>query len=339
MPEGYAVKVRPEKAEAVEQIRAELDAVQAAVITEYRGLTVKDLATLRTRLSEVETSYRVSKNTLARRAADALGLDGLVEMLEGPVAIAYVKGDPVAAAKVIATFAREHDALVIKGGLLEGRVISGAEAKGLATVDPLDVSRAKIAGLLIAPLRQLMWLLEAPAGRILFVLEEIGKQAPAEAKPEPAPPAEPKAERDQEGDRAEAAAIVEEAKPEPAPPAEPKAERDQEGERAEAAAIVEEAKPEPAPPAEPRAERDQEGERAEAAEVVEEAPLAQAQAERDQEGEKAEAVAEVEEAPTEVTGETQEAPAEAPVATEEATDEPVASGDQETTTEQAQEGE
>ena len=179
MSEGYTAKVRPEKAEEVNRIRTELDGSQAAVITEYRGLTVTELADLRTRLIESETSYRVTKNTLARRAADELGLSGLVELFVGPVAVAYVKGDPIAAAKVIATFAREHPALLIKGGVMEGRIITGEEAKGLATVDAIDVSRAKIAGMLTAPLQQLMMLLEAPASRIAFVLQEIGKREPA----------------------------------------------------------------------------------------------------------------------------------------------------------------
>ena len=189
MPEGYSVKVRPEKVAAVEEIKAELEASQAAVVTEYRGLTVQELAALRTRLLETESSYKVSKNTLARRAADAAGLSGLVELFVGPTAVAFVRGDPIAAAKVIATFAKEHPALVIKGGVLDGRVLSDEEAKGLATVDPIDVSRAKIAGMLTAPLQQLMMLLEAPTARILFVLDELAKRGPSEPVAEAAPEA------------------------------------------------------------------------------------------------------------------------------------------------------
>ena len=192
MPEGYVVKVRPEKAEAVEQIKAELEASQAAVITEYRGLTVQQLAELRTKLLATEASCKVSKNTLVRRAASALGLGELEELLVGPTAVVYVKGDPIAAAKVISTFAKEHPALVVKGGVLEGRVLSEDETKGLANVDALDVSRAKIAGMLVAPLQQLVMLLEAPTARILFVLDELAKRGPAEASA--APEAEAEAE-------------------------------------------------------------------------------------------------------------------------------------------------
>jgi large subunit ribosomal protein L10 len=205
MPEGYSVKVRPEKVEAVEQIKAELEASQAAVVTEYRGLTVQELAALRTRLLETESSYKVSKNTLARRAADAAGLAELGELFVGPTAVAFVKGDPIAAAKVIASFAKDHPALVIKGGVLDGRVLSDEETKGLATVDPIEVSRAKIAGMLTAPLQQLMMLLEAPTARILFVLDELAKRGPAEPTAEaPAAEAGPEAE-------AEAAAPIESA--------------------------------------------------------------------------------------------------------------------------------
>ena len=176
MPEGYAVKVRPEKVAAVEEIKAQLEASQAAVITEYRGLTVQQLAELRTKLLETESSYKVSKNTLVRRAVSALGLGDLDELLVGPTAVVYVKGDPIAAAKVISSFSKEHPALVVKGGVLDGRILSQDETKGLATVDSLDVSRAKIAGMLVAPLQQIVMLLEAPTARILFVLDELAKR-------------------------------------------------------------------------------------------------------------------------------------------------------------------
>lgn len=208
MADTYTTKVRPEKVETVDRIKTELGDTQAVVLTEYRGLTVGELADLRSQLLNKETSYRVVKNTLARRAAADAGLGELEELFVGPVAVAYVKGDPVSAAKVLATFAREHPALVIKGGVLEGRVLTADETKALASVDTLDVSRAKIAGLLTAPLRRLMMLLEAPAARIIYVLDQVGSRAPEpeaaaeatveapaeEAAPEEDAPAEPVAE-------------------------------------------------------------------------------------------------------------------------------------------------
>jgi large subunit ribosomal protein L10 len=230
MPEGYAVKVRPEKAEVVERIKAEVEDTQAVVLTEYRGLTVTALAELRTKLLATDTAYRVEKNTLARRAVTELGLGELEELLVGPVALAYVKGDPVAAAKVLATFAREHPELLIKGGVLDGRVLTEADAKGLATVDSLDVSRAKIAGLLTAALRQIAMIAQAPAQRILYVLDQVGKRAPeaeapaAEAPAAEAPaeapaaeaeaPAEPEASAETPADEAPAEATTEQTKEE-----------------------------------------------------------------------------------------------------------------------------
>jgi large subunit ribosomal protein L10 len=175
----HTVRVKPEKVQAVEEIKQQLGDTQAVVLTEYRGLTVPELALLRSQLLGQETAYKVVKNTLARRAVSEIGLEELVELFVGPVAVAYVKGDPIAAAKILAMFAREHPDLVIKGGVLDGRVLSADEAKGLASVDSLDVSRAKIAGLLTGALRQIAMLAEAPARQILYVLEKIGEQAPA----------------------------------------------------------------------------------------------------------------------------------------------------------------
>jgi large subunit ribosomal protein L10 len=253
MSDGYAVKVRPEKVEAVNKIRDELGSSQAAVVTEYRGLTVNDLKALRSQLDDVSTSYRVSKNTLVRLAVNELGLSDLVGLLEGPVAVAYVKGDPIAAAKVLASFAKTHPNLVIKGGLLDGRVLSGDETKDLANVDPLDVSRAKIMGMLTAPLQRIMMLLEAPAGRILFVLEELAKRGPAEdtvaTESDESAPAEPTAEP----------ARPAEAMPEPAGEAEAEASAEVQEAPAEAPAETPEAPAEapaetPEAPAEPIAE-------------------------------------------------------------------------------------
>jgi large subunit ribosomal protein L10 len=229
MSDGYAVKVRPEKVEVVERIKAEVSETQAVVLTEYRGLTVNALKDLRAKLLAAETSYRVEKNTLARRAMGELGLAELEELLVGPVALAYIKGDPVSAAKVLSTFAREHPELVIKGGVLDGRILTEADAKGLATVDALDVSRAKIAGLLTAALRQIAMIAQAPAQRILYVLDQVGKRAPeseapaeaeAPAAEAPAAEAEPPAPAEAEAAPATEAEASTEAPAEEAPAAE-----------------------------------------------------------------------------------------------------------------------
>ncbi len=172
MAEAYQTRVRPEKVKVVEEIKERLDKAKATLLTEYRGLTVTELGTLRVELTKADVEYRVAKNTMTRIAAQQLGIDGLDPLCEGPTAIAYCYGDPVVGTKALATFAKDHPTLVIKGGVLEGRVMSADEAQGLATVDPLDVSLAKICGSLTAPLAAIVGTLEAPLRQILFVLEQ-----------------------------------------------------------------------------------------------------------------------------------------------------------------------
>lgn len=150
----------------VEAITQHLDGSVAALLTEYRGLKVSELATLRTTLRGSGTDYRVLKNTLAGLAARNQGHDGLVDLLQGPTAIAFVHGDFVQAAKDLSSFAREHPALVIKGGLVEGRVIDADGVRNLATLQPREVLLARVAGLLAGPLQQAVTLLAAPAGRM-----------------------------------------------------------------------------------------------------------------------------------------------------------------------------
>ena len=124
------------KTAVIDEIRAKLDAADAAVLTEYRGLTVTELATLRAALRPASTEYKVFKNTLARRAAENTGLADIVPLLEGPVAIAFVSGDAVMAAKALRDFARGNPNLVVKGGLLGDRVLSQADMAALADVPP-----------------------------------------------------------------------------------------------------------------------------------------------------------------------------------------------------------
>ncbi len=217
MAEGYEAKVRPEKVAVVEEIKDELGSSPAVVLTEYRGLTVNELKELRSQLLRAETAYKVIKNTLARRAATEAGLGELEAVFTGPTAVAWVKGDPVAAAKVLATFAKDHPALIVKGGVLDGRVMSADEAQGLATVDSLDVSRAKIVGLLTAALQQIVFTLQAPVQRMMYVLQQIGERGGAE--PEPVAEEAPAAEAEAESRAVEASS--EEAPSEEAPQAAP----------------------------------------------------------------------------------------------------------------------
>ena len=152
---------RPEKTAVVDEIRTKLDGSDAAVLTEYRGLTVTQLAELRGTLRPSGTEYKVFKNSLARRAVEAAGLAELSPLLEGPVAIAFVHGDAVVAAKALRDFGRANPALILKGGLLGPRVLSAAEIESLADIQPRDVLLARLAGGFQAPLVKAAGLFQA----------------------------------------------------------------------------------------------------------------------------------------------------------------------------------
>jgi large subunit ribosomal protein L10 len=152
---------RPEKTAVVDEIRTKLDGSDAAVLTEYRGLTVTQLAELRGALRPSGTEYKVFKNSLARRAVEAAGLTELTPLLEGPVAIAFVHGDAVVAAKALRDFGRANPALILKGGLLGPRVLTGTEVESLADIEPRDVLLARLAGGFQAPLVKAAGLFQA----------------------------------------------------------------------------------------------------------------------------------------------------------------------------------
>ena len=144
---------RPEKVAAVKEISDRLSNSEAALLTEFRGLTVSDIAEVRTALrnADPETEYKVSKNTLARIAAKEAGLDDLVDLLVGPTAIAYVKGDAAAAAKALDEAAKRFPVLTIKGGILSGKPISAEQAQALAKLEPRATQLAKIAMMMNQP--------------------------------------------------------------------------------------------------------------------------------------------------------------------------------------------
>src|ERR1700722_19406705 len=136
---------KAERQATVEEITERFRGSQAALLTEYRGLTVKQLKELRRSLGAT-TEYAVAKNTLTKRAAKEAGIEGLDELLVGPSAIAYVSGDPVEAAKGLRDFAKAHPLLVIKGGVMDGKPLSPVEITKLADLEPREVLLAKLAG-------------------------------------------------------------------------------------------------------------------------------------------------------------------------------------------------
>ncbi|MDR0625989.1 MAG: 50S ribosomal protein L10 [Bifidobacteriaceae bacterium] len=170
---------RPDKVTAVEQIRQQVEQAQAALLTEYRGLTVAELRQLRTALRENAT-YAVVKNTLTQIAVKEAGIDGLDQTLTGPTAIAYVHGDVVATAKNLRDFAKAHHALVVKGGIMDGRALSAEEVTKLADLDSREVTLAKLAGAVKASLTGAAYLFTAlptAAARTIDALREKQESA------------------------------------------------------------------------------------------------------------------------------------------------------------------
>jgi large subunit ribosomal protein L10 len=181
---------RPEKVAVVDEIRTKLDEADAAVLTEYRGLTVHELAELRASLRPTGTQYKVFKNTLARRAIEGRGLDGVTDLFEGPVAIAFVQGDAAAAAKALKDFGKNHDALVLKGGLLGERVITPNEIDALAELPSREVLLTQIAGLFQQPLTRAAGLFQAFPRNLAYGVKALidqrvagGEAAPADDAP------------------------------------------------------------------------------------------------------------------------------------------------------------
>ena len=177
--------VRADKATAVAELTDQFRDSSAALITEYRGLTVAQLKELRRSLGR-ETTYAVAKNTLAKRAATEAGIAGLDTLFTGPTALAFVSGDPVEAAKSLRDFAKTNPMLVIKGGVFEGKSVTADEVRQLADLESRDVLLAKLAGAMKANLSKAAATFQAPISklaRLAAALQEkqgAGAEAAAE---------------------------------------------------------------------------------------------------------------------------------------------------------------
>jgi large subunit ribosomal protein L10 len=176
-----------DKATAVADIAEQFKSSTATVITEYRGLTVANLAELRRSLSGSAT-YSVAKNTLIKRAASEAGVEGLDELFVGPTAIAFVSGEAVDAAKAIKKFAKDHKALVIKGGYMDGRALTVAEVERIADLESREVLLAKLAGAMKANLSKAAALFNAPASQVARLAAALQEKRAAEAPAEAAAP-------------------------------------------------------------------------------------------------------------------------------------------------------
>ncbi len=218
---------KEQKENVVEELTARLKAAETLLVADYRGLTMPQIDTLRSRLLESGAKFTVTKNTLTRRAAEAAGADALLALLEGPTAIAFIEadGDMVAAAKALADSARETKVLEIRGGVLSGRALTAAEVESLATLPPTDVLRGQVLGAIIAPLSAFAALLNAPLQNLIGLIdariEQLEKDAPApapaaEEAPEPvAETEEPAAEEEPVAEAEEPAAEESEVSEEP----------------------------------------------------------------------------------------------------------------------------
>jgi large subunit ribosomal protein L10 len=191
---------RPDKVAVVDEVRQRLDAAAASVVTEYRGLTVAEMAELRRSLGAAGGEYKVFKNTLVRRAIAGGAHAPLEELLTGPTAIAFVHGDVSAVAKALRDFSRANAHLVVKGGLLDGSVLSPAQLASLADLPSREVLLSQVAGALQAPLAQLAGLIEALPRNLAYGIKALidqrggAPEAPAEAAEAPAEAAEAPAE-------------------------------------------------------------------------------------------------------------------------------------------------
>jgi len=169
---------RPEKERTVEELAERLRSAQAILVADYRGLAMTELDRIRGEMLQNGARLSVVKNTLTRRAAEAAGAEGLLDLLVGPSAIAFIEsdGDPVAVAKVMSEAARTTNILVIKGGLLEGKMIGEADVRNLATLPPLDVLRGQVLAAIVAPLTALVSLVSAPLRDLVGLLDARAEQ-------------------------------------------------------------------------------------------------------------------------------------------------------------------
>ena len=197
----------------VDEVKSRLSSSSAALLTEYRGLKVGELAELRRSLRKSGGDYKIYKNTLVRFAVRDLGIDIDEATLTGPTAIAFVEGDAAAVAKALRDYARTNTNLVLKGGVLSGKALSGDEIKALAELPSREVLLAQLAGALQAPMAKMAGLLQALPRNMAYGLKALldQKVAGGEALPAEEPAAEAPAEADVSANEATADAVAEDA--------------------------------------------------------------------------------------------------------------------------------
>jgi large subunit ribosomal protein L10 len=219
---------KTEKIEKVAELKRRIEGSQALFLADFRGLSVADVTDLRRSLRESGTRVAVVKNTLMKLAAGQTDAAELERMLEGPTAVAFVDGDPITAAKGLVDAIRRFRTLALKGGYMEGRVLSAEEAQSLSTIEPREVLLAKLAGMAKAEMARALYMFQAHQSRFLALLDAYREKLPGEepAAAEAAPEA-PEAEAEPEPEPTEASAEAEQQPGETGPegtPETPKAE-------------------------------------------------------------------------------------------------------------------
>jgi large subunit ribosomal protein L10 len=212
---------RDQKAAVIDEVAAQISESEAVFAVDYRGISVPQAADLRTKLRDADASFRVVKNTLTERAADKAGAEGLKELLEGPTAMTFVRGDAAAAAKALSDFRRASGGTLLefKGGWMNGAPLGAPEIEAIAKLPSREVLYGRLVGMVASPLTGLVTSLGGLIGGLARQLQLIADQglvsgeAPAEAAPEPA--AEAEAEAPAAEPEAEADAPAAEAAPEP----------------------------------------------------------------------------------------------------------------------------
>jgi large subunit ribosomal protein L10 len=176
---------RAEKEAKVKGLAERLRESQAAVLAGYRGLTVQEAAELRSALADVDTRFSVVKNSLTRLAVRDAGLEELMDLIDGPTAIAFVLGDPVAGAKGLVEQSRRFPVLEIRGGYAEGRVLTADQVKSLAALESREVMLAQFAGVAKSQLSRTAWALQALQSRFVGLMEALREKLPQEQAQEP----------------------------------------------------------------------------------------------------------------------------------------------------------
>ena len=202
-----------QKIERVAALKEQIEGSTALLLTEYRGLTVSEITELRKSLGEGGARFAVIKNTLMRRALEQTDAAGLGSLFDGPSAVAFVHDDPVTAAKSVTAASKKFPALVLKGGFVEGRVLSADEAKSLADLESREVTLSKLAGLMKGEMSRAAGTFQAAQARFLSLLEAFKARVSEEQAAEAA------REDDVVPDTASQAATTSEAEQEPAPQA------------------------------------------------------------------------------------------------------------------------